>query len=110
MRSVSPPQCGEQDHRSPPPAQQPATDREAVLTGHHDVEDDEVDGRGGQQPLELDRIGAGAGPVPGLCEVARQRLADAAVVVDDGDMGRALDHGLGPHQSAPRASAHLPKL
>ncbi len=63
---------------------------EAGLARHHHVEDDEVEGQA-FQPL------AGCGGMSGrrdaiavVGEVARQRLADHTVIIDDEQMGRVV--------------------
>ena len=82
MRSVSSAHGGQQDDRDPRRLAQMPAEREAVLAGHHDVEDHEVDRRG------LERPSGGGAPVDHgdahvvPLQVARQRLADLAVVVD----------------------------
>ena len=94
---------GQQDHRDVGRLAQPAAERQAVLAGHHDVEDDEVDGARLHRPAELlPAIGlADAHAVLG--EIAGERIADVGRIVDDENVRRGL-HGDGHYAGSPRAS------
>ena len=60
---------------------------EAALAGHHDVEDDDVEGEPAHGGARARRIGGGGDTrKPVLEQIARQQVADALVVVDDQDV------------------------
>ena len=60
--------------------------RQAVLAGHHDVQNHQVDGAGVQHlTRRLGAVGRGH-PIPVLFQIARQGIPDIRVVVDDQDV------------------------
>ena len=59
---------------------------EAAFAGHHDVEDDHVEGEAAHGRARACRIDGGADPEALVEQIAGQQVADALVVVDDQDM------------------------
>ena len=63
-----------------------AAEDEPVIAGHHQIEDDEIDGVGLEKAAHLPAVGGSGNAQPVLLEIARDELADLAVVVDDQDV------------------------
>ena len=86
--------CGEQDDRDFAGRADVAGEAQAVLAGHHHVENDEVDRIGGQPRARLIGVGGLADAKALLGEELRERLANRALVVDEEDM-RRVTHNIG---------------
>ncbi|MNJ45849.1 hypothetical protein D3C77_409610 [compost metagenome] len=63
-----------------------ATQQQAVVAGHHDVEDDQVDHVGFQKGAHLPAVSDDAGAQPVLFQVVAYQFSDFAIVVDDQHM------------------------
>jgi hypothetical protein len=73
---------------------QAAADREPIFAGHHEVEHDQVDRVAQQDAVQRLAILGHDDFESFLGEVAAQQVADARVVVDDGDLVGAGEEGL----------------
>ncbi|SPO62188.1 protein of unknown function [Pseudomonas inefficax] len=63
-----------------------AAQQQAVVAGHHDVEDDQVHAVGFEKGAHLPAVGDDAGAQAVLLQVVADQFADFAVVVDDQDV------------------------
>ena len=83
---------GDEDHRQLARFDEVAAQREAVLAGHHDVEQDEVGGFAILRPAQpTARLGGGGGlgyGEPLTDQIVRQRFAQGGFVIDDEQPGR----------------------
>ena len=67
---------------------QVAAEREAVVAGQHQVENDEVDRAVVQRLAHASAVGCGGDAIAVLLQVLGDQLAQVAVVVDDQDVIR----------------------
>ena len=72
-----------------------AAEQQAVVAGHHDVEDDQVHRVGFEERAHLPAIGDDGGAQAVLLQVVAYQLANLAVIVDDQDVIDML-HCLAP--------------
>ena len=63
-----------------------AAEQQAVVAGHHDVEDDQVHRVGFEERAHLPAIGDDGGAQAVLLQVVAYQLANLAVIVDDQDV------------------------
>ena len=84
---------GEHDDRDVRLGAQAPAQRQAVLAGQHQVEQDEVDPAVGQDLAHGTPVSRGADAKAFLGQRTRDEIADLAVVVDDQDVRSALHAG-----------------
>ena len=82
------------DRRRVTGAAQPPADRQAILAGQHQVEDDQVEMLACPQLVHLRRIADGLDLEALFAEVADQQVAQAAVVIDDEKALLSVVHGV----------------
>ena len=61
-----------------------------VLARHHDVDNEEVEGKAGEAPACISRVGGTADAESLPAEITREQTADTAVIVDDEKVRRII--------------------
>ena len=93
MRSVSSPMAVSMMIGGGGLGAQVAAQAEAVFAGHHDIEDQEIDARVGEDAAGLARVLGGGHAIAMLGEEPGQQVADLAIIVDDEQVGRDFHAG-----------------
>jgi hypothetical protein len=75
-----------------PAAAQTAADRQAILTGQHQIHYDDIDVVAGERLIQSPCVGDRQRLEALLREIARQQIAQSQIVIDDEDPGFGFDH------------------
>ena len=74
---------------------------EAVLAGHHHIEDEDIECKTAHLLARLAGVGRERHPKPIVRQIGSEQFANPAVIVDDQDMGGLIEGGAHPASAPP---------